>query len=183
MTVRSFDSTHAVRFDLPTGSVRAENQADRLLLLPAAALLGLVASAPPEAADDFGRALGHAVGLRTAARLGDRRDEASVEEFLTQLAGEAALAGIGVLSIERWGRALVVVVEQSSLIGSLLSPLVSAAIEAASGRKASCMLLAEDGAKARVLVASDRGIERVRGWMASGSAWGDALTKLHGGTA
>ncbi len=180
MMAPSFDSTHAVRFDLASGSVRAAGQDERLVLLPAAALANLLLYASADAGVALGRALGESIGRRVAARIG--ATEPSVEQFATQLAGEAALAGVGVLGLERWGRALVVVIEQSPLAVPLLAPLVGAAVEAASGRKnvGSVLLVHDDGAS-RVLIASERGIERVRAWMMAGTPWGDALVKLHGG--
>jgi hypothetical protein len=177
----SFDPRHAVRFDLPHGSVRAGGEAERVLLVPSSALDELVLSAPPEAVEALGRALGAAIGRRAAARMDAKT--ASVEAFVTQLAGEAAIAGIGALSVERWGRALVVVVEGSPLVGTLLAPLVASAIEAAAGRAVSATILARDERAARLLVASEAGVGRVRDWVASGVPWGDALTKLHGGGA
>jgi len=178
MAAPSFDSTRAVQFDLPRGSVRARGNGDPLLLVPSAALAELARSAPPEAVDALGRALGSAIGRGAAARMGDPR-AASMEEFITQLAGEAALTGIGVVSMERWGRALVVVIEESPLTATLLVPVVASALEAASGRKVWCTLLTRDERQARVLMASERAAERVRGWIASGTPWGEALTKLH----
>jgi hypothetical protein len=104
-----------------------------------------------------------------------------MEAFVTQLAGEGALAGVGVLSIERWGRALVVVIEKSPLVGTLLAPLVASAIEAAFGRRVWGALLSRDEHAARVLVASESAVERVREAIASGTAWGEALAMLHRG--
>jgi hypothetical protein len=182
MAAPSFDPTRAVRFDLPNGSVLAGGEnGERVLLVPTNALDDLVLSAPPEAVEALGRALGAAIGRRAAARLDPA--SAPIEAFVTQLAGEAAVAGVGALSIERWGRALVVVVEDSPLVGTLLAPLVAAAVEAASGRKVSCALLSRDERAARVLLGSDGAIARVREWIASGTPWGEALVKLHGGVA
>jgi hypothetical protein len=174
----SFDPTHAVRFDLPRGSVRAGGGDDRVLLVPTAALDDIVLSASPNAVEALGRALGSAIGRRAAARMADS-EAATVAEFVTQLAGEAAIAGVGVLSVERWGRALVVVVEDSPLVGTLLSPLVASAIEAASGRRVWCSLLSRDEHVARVFVGSERSVGRLREWIASGTAWADALVRLH----
>jgi hypothetical protein len=176
----SFDPTHTVRFDLPQGSVRAGGDGDPVLLVPCAALHDLVLSAPTEAVEVLGRALGSAIGRRAAARLEDPKS-ASMEAFVTQLAGEGALAGVGVLSIERWGRALVVVIEKSPLVGTLLAPLVASAIEAAFGRRVWGALLSRDEHAARVLVASESAVERVREAIASGTAWGEALAMLHRG--
>jgi hypothetical protein len=176
----SFDPTRAVRFDLPRGSVRTGAEGDRVLLVPTSALEDIVLSAPTEAVEALGRALGSAIGRRAAARMANPQ-AAGIEEFVTHLAGEAAVAGIGVLSVERWGRALVVVVEDSPLVGTLLGLLVSSAIEAASGRRAWTTLLSRDERAARILVASERAVGRVREWIASGVAWGESLAKLHGG--
>jgi hypothetical protein len=106
---------------------------------------------------------------------------ASLETFVTHLAGEAAVSGVGALSVERWGRAVVVVMEGSPLSGALLAPLVSGAIEAASGRGVECALLSRDEHFARVLVGGERGVGRVREWIAGGLPWGEALTRMQGG--
>jgi hypothetical protein len=180
MSAPSFNATQSVRFDLPHGAVRAGASDDRLLLVPLTALLDLANSAPPAAVEGLGRALGAAIGARAAARIGDPSGT-SLEGFVTQLAGEAALAGAGLLSIERWGRALVVVLEDSPLPGALVAALVGAALDAASGRKVATALLAREAHAARVLVSSERAVRRVREWLASGVPWGDALARLHGG--
>jgi hypothetical protein len=179
MTATSFDPTHAVRFDLPQGSVHAGGDGERVLLVPTGALDDIVLSAPTEAVEALGRALGAAIGRRAAARMGDPQ-RASIEDFVTQLAGETAISGVGALSIERWGRALVVVVERSPLSGTLLAPLVAGAMEAAAGRTVSCTLLFRDERAARVLVGGDRGVNRVREWIAAGVSWGDAIARLQG---
>jgi hypothetical protein len=180
MDVPSFDPMHAVRFDLRHGSVCTGSEDERVLLVPIAALDDVALSAPPEAVEALGRALGSSIGRRAAARLGDP-GAAAVDAFVTQLAGEAAIAGVGALSIERWGRALVVVVADSPLVGALLAPLVASAVEAASGRSVACALLSRDEQAARILVGSASGVARVKEWIASGMPWGEALVKLHGG--
>lgn len=182
MGASTFDPARAVQFDLPRGAVSARGEAERLLLVPSSALDDLVLTAPREAVESIGRAIGASIGKRAAARIGDG-EGASVEEFVTQLAGEAAISGAGALSIERWGRALVVVVEESPLADALLVPMIAAAIEAASGRKAACIALGRDDRAARVLVAGERAAARVREWIESGVAWGEALARLHSGAA
>jgi hypothetical protein len=181
MAAPSFDPKHAVRFDLPHGAVRAGGGGERVLLIPTNALDDLVLSAPSEAVQALGRALGSAIGRRAASQVDPQRD--SIEAFVTQLAGEAAVSGIGKLSVERWGRALVVVVEDSPLTGTLLAPLVAAAVESATDRHVATTLLSRDERIARILIGSDSGVSRVREWIASGLAWGEALARLHGGGA
>ena len=180
MTAPLFDPKHAVQFDVPRGQVRTRRDDERVLLVPTAALDELVRSAPPAAVEALGRALGAAIGRRVATNLRDPQN-ASVEMFVSHLAGEAAVAGVGVLGIERWGRALVIVVEDSPLKGELLVAMVASALEVASSRRAHCTLLARDDRSARMFVGNEQAVERVRGWLASGMAWGDAVVKLHGG--
>jgi hypothetical protein len=179
MAASSFDATGAVQFDLSHGAVRAGSEREPVLLLPCSALEDLALSAPAEA-EVLGRALGSAIGKRAAARMSDPRG-VSVEGFVTQLAGEAAVAGVGVLSVERWGRALIVVVEESPLAGALLAPLVAAAIEAALGKPVSAGLLARDARVARVLVASESAVARALEAISGGASWGDVLAKLNAG--
>jgi hypothetical protein len=180
MAAASFNPTHAIRFDLQRGSVRSGDGDERLLLVSSAALMDLARSAPSEAVEALGFALGSAVGRRASARIGDPSGS-STEDFVTQLAGEIALAGLGVLSVERWGRALVVVLDESPLLGTLVVPFVTAALKGASKRNVYGVLLAHGPRAARVLISSERAVDRVRGWIASGVSWGDAIAKLHGG--
>src|SRR5258708_36212753 len=149
MAASSFDAAGAVQFDLSHGALRAGSTREPVLLVPCSALDELALSAPAEAAV-LGRALGAAIGARAARRLPDPRS-ATIEAFVTQLAGECAISGIGVLSVERWGRALVVVIEESPLAGPLLAPLVAAALEAALGKAVSVGLLARDAPVPRAL--------------------------------
>jgi hypothetical protein len=180
MAPAAFNPTQSVRFDIARGTVRAGSGDDRLLLVPVPAIVALAQSAPAAAAEAFVRALGSAIGRRAAARIGDATGS-SLEDFVTHLAGEAAIAGAGVLSIERWGRALVVVLEESPLSGALVAPFVAAALDASSGRKVATLLLSGEATPARVLVSSEGAVGRARAWMASGLGWGEAITRLHGG--
>ncbi|HEX4448827.1 MAG TPA: hypothetical protein VH044_18925 [Polyangiaceae bacterium] len=180
MTAATFNPAQSVRFDLAHGAVRAGAADDRVLLVPASALVELALSASTEAAEAFGRALGSAVGRRAATRIGDAAGS-SLEDFITHLAGEAALAGLGVLSVERWGRALIVLLEESPLVGPLVAPFVGAALEGASGRKVATTVLSKDDRLVRVLVSSEGAVGRVREWIAAGASWGDAITRLQGG--
>jgi hypothetical protein len=177
MAASSFDATGAVQFDLSHGAVRAGSEREPVLLVPCSALDELALSAPAEA-EVLGRALGTAIGKRAAARLSDPR-AASVESFVTQLAGEFAVAGAGVLSVERWGRALVVVIEESPLAGPLLAPLVASALEATLGKRVSVGLLARDAHVARVLVSSESAVARALESIARGTPWGDVVAQLN----
>jgi hypothetical protein len=179
MAASSFDATGAVQFDLSHGAVRAGSAREPVLLVPCSALDELALSAPNEAAV-LGRSIGAAIGARAAKRLADPA-AASIEAFVTQLAGECAVAGVGVVSVERWGRALVVVIEESPLAGPMLAPVVSSAIEAALGKPVSAGLLTRDAKQARVLVASEAAVGAALEAIASGTSWADALARLNAG--
>jgi hypothetical protein len=53
-------------------------------------------------------------------------------------------------------------------------------MEAASGRTVSCTMLSRDERAARILVGGNRGVGRVRDWIASGVPWGEAIARMQG---
>lgn len=174
-----FDPSKSVTFDLAHGLVHLEGAPARLLV-PADALAALAAAAGPEAAAAFGRALGEAMGRRVAARLA--AGEAAVDVVVEHLGGELALVGLGSLGLERWGKALVLVVDQSPLGAGgdrLLEAALAAAVEAAAGRHVHAVLLGREGVRARFLLGGEAGMVKVRTWLAEGASWGDALVRLH----
>ena len=178
MAERPFDPARALRFDVPSGSVIA-NDDMRVVLIPAEALDELAKSDLPGVIEGMGNLVGRAIGKRLGARLGARASSGTVEEFVTELAGELGIAGYGAVSLERWGRALVIVVERSALPTRMIAPLVGAALENATGREVWCAMLMHDELATRVLVSSRSAISRVRDWLDDGVAWGEALARLH----
>lgn len=185
-----FDPSKAVTFDLTHGLVHLEG-APSSLVVPADALLALARAAGPDAGAAFARALGEAMGRRVAARLSGAASAAAVEGVVEHLGGELALAGLGSLSLERWGRAVVLVVDQSplgaegdALLGAALAAAVEAAVrpgEASSGpsRSIHTLRLGRDGVRARFLLGGRPGVDRVQGWLDEGVPWGEALVRLH----
>src|SRR5215472_7299509 len=151
---------HRVRFDLPSGTVRAQDN-ERVVLVPAAALDSLAKSAGVDAACAFTKALGAAVGGRVAAHAGsaDAVRKATLETLVTELGAELALAGWGALSLERWGRAMVIAVQGPPLAEQrLLASFVEGAIGVFSGgREVRCLSLGGDGT-IRILVAGPRAV-------------------------
>jgi hypothetical protein len=187
----SFDPAHAVRFDLARGRVERDlapgaDATQRYLVVPVEAIEELaLARAGGDAVEVVSRAVGASMGRRVAlhlARAGGAR-AASVEAFAAELAGELAVSGCGVLRIERWGRALVLVLESAPLPDAVLAPMLEAAVAEAAEREVRCTVIARDAAAARVLVSSDAAGKRMRAWLAEGVAWGDALVRLHRGGA
>jgi len=178
----------AVTFDLARGVVRLGANAPGLLV-PADALSRLLAAAGPEASRAFGRALGEDLGRAVVDRLAadafDRPSAvlgASPEEVLTELAAAWALAGLGALGMERWGRALVMVVEAAPLgseCDALLEAALEAAIRTASGREARVAAIAREPLRARFLVGGPSATAKVRALVARGLSWTEALGALH----
>jgi hypothetical protein len=179
MTDLRFDPSKAVTFDLAHGLVHLEGAPARLLV-PAEALVLLAGAAGPEATATFGRLLGEALGLRVASRLAAAA--APVEAVVEHLGGELALSGLGSLGLERWGRALVLVVDQSPLGAAgdgLLEAVLAGAVEAASGRDVCAVRLGREGVRARFFVGGVPGAVKLKGWLSQGLSWGDALVRLH----
>lgn len=190
-----FDPSKAITFDLTSGLVHLEGAPARVLV-PADALSALCATAGAEAAAAFGRALGVPMGRRLAGRFsasgasGTADAEgasagvraASIEAVVNHLGGELALAGLGSLGLERWGRALVLVVDHSPLGAAgdaLLEAVLEGALAEATGRAARTAALGREEARARFLVSGSAAIEKVRTWLARGVSWGEALARLH----
>ena len=175
----SVDLTHAVKFDLPRGSVHGAGQ-ERAVLLPASAFADLVMAAGPEVTFAVAQTMGASIGRRMASRFGGVEAVAGqpIEEVVTALATEISLAGLGALSLERWGQALVLVVHHAPpLDRGFLPALLEGAIKSSTGVSAHCTLLSPEGAL-RILVGSQPTIDRVRAWLAEGTRWGDALVRL-----
>lgn len=185
-----FDPSKAVTFDLGSGLVHLEGAPFRLLV-PADALSALLSSAGPNAARAFGQALGEPMGKRLCARFAEHAQTggaeavgaASVDTVVDHLGGELSLAGLGSMELERWGHALVMVVDHSPLGqtgDAMLEAVLAGALAAATGRAAHAVLLGRDQARARFLIAGETAAEKVRAWLAEGIGWGEVLARLHG---
>lgn len=182
MSLSSFDPTKAVTFDLTRGIVRLDDDSARILV-PASALLSLAKAAGPQAATAFARSIGEPLGARVAARLSgaDALRAASPETVVDHLGGEVALVGLGSLALERWGRALLLVVERSPLAqddASLLGGVLEGALQGATGRAVHCVLL-NGGAHCRFLITGEAAAHKAREWLAGGVSWGEVLARLH----
>jgi hypothetical protein len=175
-----FDPTHSLEFNLDRGSVKLSGSLERVLL-PADALSALVRGADTETKRDFARRLGTEAGRRVAERLDAG---ANAEAVVEHLGGEIALMGLGSITLERWGKALVVAVQGSPLRGDgdeILAGVIEGALQRGFGRTAAVVPLVRDDSLVRLLIASPAAAERVRAWLGSGVRWGDALARLNAG--
>jgi hypothetical protein len=180
MAYSTFDP-RVVRIEVQTGVVRASN-GERVVLVSAAALDELAREVGSDVTLGLGRAIGRAIGSAAAHSLGGAQAVASapLEEVTQHLAEELALHGVGALSIERWGRALVLALLTPAIeADELLSAVLEGALSASTGRETPCMPLGRDLDVARVLVANRRTIAAARSWMSNGATWGEVLARLN----
>jgi hypothetical protein len=183
----TFDPTNAVTFDLVHGHVHLEDAPSRVLV-PAKALAALVAAlGDSPAGEAFARELGAPLGVRVARRLAAGSTDgsalsSSVESVIDHLGGELALAGLGSLSMERWGQAMLLVVDQSPLNGggdALMANVLAASLASATDMAISVVLLMRDQTRARFLITGKSGAEKANAWLKNGISWGEVLTRLH----
>jgi len=136
---------------------------------------------PPSSSGVLATSIGMVLGARMSKRAGgaDALRKASLEESLAFLATEFALAGLGSVEIERWGRALVFVVKRFPWEARFAATLVGAVMREATGATLASVLLHSDEASVRVLIVSPAGAARVEGWLKEGVRWADAIARLH----
>jgi hypothetical protein len=182
MSGPSFDPAKAITFDLSRGQV-ADAARNPRVLVPAAALFSLCSAAGADAAASFARAIGDAIGAAVASRFeaaGMSTNGAAIDEVVEQLGGELGVAGFGVLSAERWGRGLVLVVDHApGEADRLLEAVLAAAVGRAAGAQVRCVRLAREGQRVRFLVTGAAGADKVGAWLREGVSWGEALVRLH----
>ena len=174
-----FDPSYALEFDLGRGQIRVANAGERVVV-PSDALLALCQAAQEHAVIDFGRRLGTEAGRALLGRLGDV-GQASLETVVEHLGGELALMGFGSLGLERWGTALVLSFAHSPLGGAgylLLGSVLEGAAQRTFGRDVVATKLVRDADLVRFLITGREGADRALGWLSSGIAWGEVLTRL-----
>jgi hypothetical protein len=181
MDKSTFDPTRAVVFDLARGQVALES-GGALLLVPAEVMASACAQLDSTVVRQLGTALGKPAGARVRTRLAQAA-AASLEQIVEQLGGELSLGGFGSLSVERWGQALVVRIEGYPLAGhgqELLGGYVEGALSASVEREVTALPLERTPQSLRLLLCNKAAGAKVKGWLLSGSSWGDALAALQG---
>ncbi len=178
----SVDLSGSIRFDLQSGAVHIGDDA-KGVVVPTSVLRALVKGASAEARVNVGRDLGTHLGRGIVRRAGGGGAllDSGLEHAASLLAAELALAGLGSCNLERWGRALVVhVVGAPDLGADFIASIIEGALATATAKPLSSTMLSDaDGV--RVLIASERGALRVRGWIEQGTTWSDALVRLQSG--
>jgi hypothetical protein len=173
-----FNPAGAVRFDLARGRVELGGEQ---VLIAADALADLCRAAGHEATVDFGRRLGTSIGRRVSERLAGAINDVSLEEAVDHLGGELALCGLGSLAIERWGRAMVLIVSGAPFgmnLDVLLGATLEGALQRAFGRDVEVVKLGRDDRDVRFFVTNASAAGRVREWIGAGETYADALARL-----
>jgi len=181
MTPR-FDPTRAIIYDLSRGQLR-DDEGQARVNLPFFLLQRLCEHAGTDATSDFGGALGAEVGRRIRERLGAAAERADVSAWAEHLGGHLALLGLGDLSLERWGRALVVrIVGAPAGSSSLLSAVVTGALQRGLGRSLQIVAFEQEEGVA-LLVLSPETARRARTLQEAGESLGRVVEQLHGRSA
>ena len=178
MSAKPFDPNGAVRFDLRTGAA-SDSSGARLVLVPSAVL----ATLGPDALTKVGLAIGRGCGERVAARLGGDAGvrDASIEIVVSHIAGELAIAGVGAIHVERWGRAMVAIVESPSIDDAMfIGAVLGGALSAASGREVAAASLGAEGTQTRYFLGSPNTADHVRVVVGTGLGYAEVLASLQG---
>lgn len=177
----AFDPNGAVRFDLKSGAA-SDTRGTRFVLVPSAALEALERTTPGALAH-LGAEVGRSCGARVAARLGggDAVSASSLETVVSHLAGELAIAGLGALQLERWGRAMVLVVSNPSVASDgFVGAALSGALVAATGREVTSAPLGREGTTARYFIGTQQTAVKIRALASQGRSWSEILGILQG---
>jgi len=178
----SVDLSGSIRFDLQSGAVHIGDD-QKGVVVPVSVLQALIKGVSAEARVTVGRDLGAHIGRGIVRRVGGGKAllDSGLEHAASLLAAELALVGLGSCNLERWGRALVVhVIGAPDIAPDFVASVIEGSLGAATGRALACTMLSDaDGV--RVLVASERGALRVRGWIEQGTTWSDAIVRLQSG--
>jgi len=173
---RGFDPREFYAFDLARGAVSTRH-GERMLVLSSDAVATLVASAAKHGDLTAVRALGKRIGEEAQASLASDVRGASPEAVATHAAGVLSLLGWGAFSFERWGHALVIVLEGAPELdpGKLgLASLLGGMLTALSGRDIACVPVSSG----RFVVVHPSVAEQVFTWSTEGSDLAQIVAKL-----
>lgn len=154
--------------------------------MPSVAIAELCLSAEDQVVAALGRRLGETVGRAIEAEFrneGSSVRGAPLDQVVDHLDGHWALMGLGRLCFERWGSALVAVIDDSPLDDTgdeLIAQILSSALSPATSASICCVRLHRERSRARFFLTSRAGADRVREWLESGVPWAEALVRLHG---
>lgn len=186
-----FDMSGAVNFDLVRGQVSLD-ASSYSLMVPASAVRALCEAADPEVLKDFGGRIGNGIGRRMLQRFPQQLKNVSAEELIDHLGGEVALAGLGSLNLEFWGKAMVFGLTGCPLVEAeparnteafeFLKSLMGSALSRCFGRNVRLAALGVVSTTSRFVVCTEQSAARVEGWLLQGCNYGEALARLNAGS-
>ena len=184
----AFDMSGALRFDLARGRVSLGGVAARVVL-PVEALSLLCRGLSDAQLSDFGHGVGNIVGQRVVERIGQNLSTLETPELVDHLGGELALMGLGSLTVEFWGRAMVIsVVDSPFVFGDgnrpdhgdvLLSSVLAGALLRITSRELAVVPLTRSDNAVRFVVCSPVAKEHIESWLSEGCHYGEALARLN----
>ena len=185
MAETPFEAAHAVRFDINRGQVFSGPEWQRCLV-PVGALQSLLEGSGPEGSRAFGAQLGGEAAVRIQSRLGST-ESLSLRTVVDHIAGEIALFGLGSLTVERWGSALVFCHRECPLSRAgavVLSAFVESLVQRLWSRDCRAVVLQESPESGlRLLVVGQATAGRVQGWQDERLGMGQILERLNQGQA
>ncbi|MFO0554725.1 MAG: hypothetical protein U0271_40480 [Polyangiaceae bacterium] len=193
----SLDALRPVRFDLSRGEILVSVGRSRVddephVLLPTSVIASLLLD--PGLARDAGLRVGVSAMERVATRMLSQRDERRgadirqvvraqpLEVVVDFLGAELAMLGLGALRIERWGKALLFVLDPCPLAAeqdAFVEGLFEGALASVAERDVRALVVDRTGETARVLVGSERAIDRAAPLVAEGQYFTDVIRTLH----
>jgi hypothetical protein len=173
----TFDPAGYFAFDLARGSVHTRH-GDRVLMLSSDVISPLVATAARHGDLTAVRGLGKRMGEHAARSLGGDVGAQEPERVLEHAAATLALLGWGVLGMERWGAALVLVLEGSPQLDADclgLAALLGGLLTSLGGRDVACVPV---GHTARFVVVHPQVAETVWSWAKDGVSLAEIVGRL-----
>jgi hypothetical protein len=180
-----FDPTNAVTFDVAHGTVKTGKTGEehRVVLVPKGALGDVIDSVGDVGARALGNAIGRAAGEHMLETMGSVQKirEAALDVVITQLAGELSIRGVGLVTMERWGRAMIVAIESPiSTSGEFLAGLIETAFASSTGRDLKTVCL-DRGSPARILLANQAVVTKAKSLLGDGVDFNTLVSRLQEG--
>jgi hypothetical protein len=173
----AFDPVDYYAFDLSRGAVHTRH-GERVLILSADVIGPLVSNAARHGDLTAVRSLGKRIGEDATRSLGADARRGSPEDVLSHVSGTLALLGWGVLSLERWGSALVLSMAGAPSLDTDrlgLAALLGGVLTSLGGRDVACVPIAGGG---RFVIVHPSIAETVWGWAKEGVELGQIVSRL-----
>lgn len=173
---RGFDPGGYFAFDLARGAVHTRH-GERVLVLASDVLGPLVSTAVRQGDLTAVRMLGKRIGEDAQRSLGNDVKSAAPESVTTHASGMLSLLGWGTLQLERWGQALVLVLEGAPSLDNErlgLAALLGGLLTSLGGRDIACVPV--DGS--RFVIVHPSIAEAVWSWSKDGKDLASVIARL-----